>query len=132
MALTCRDVCKSLPLFLFFWGLRVTDYHGSQQISSETAALSDTNHKLQLMGVLGASEGLRRTSHCSWLLLKNFCYSVVGDHFRKNGSDQNMKVIQKVQETSLYVCVTWPRLRCRMGSTSKLVVPNRIVEVPHV
>lgn len=58
MALTCRDLCKPLPLFLVFWGLRVTDYHGLQQTSSKIGAFLDTNCKLLLMGVLGASEGI--------------------------------------------------------------------------
>lgn len=40
-----------------------------------------------------------------------------------------MKVIQKVQEKSLCVYITWPRLRCRIGTTSKLVVPDGIVGV---
>jgi len=62
LALTCRDVCKPLPLLLFFWGLRVTYYHGSQQTSSKIGAFSDTNHKPL---VLGALEGLHRTSCCS-------------------------------------------------------------------
>lgn len=71
-------VQTSSSVFIF-WGLRVTGYHGLQQTSSEIGAFSDTNHKLLLMGVLGASEGLHRTSCCFWLLLRKFCYSVVED-----------------------------------------------------
>lgn len=45
---------------------------------AKVGACLDTNHKLQLMEVLEASEVLCRTRCCTWLLLRKFCCSVVG------------------------------------------------------
>lgn len=63
---------------------------------AKIGACLDTNHKLLLMGVLEASEGLRRTRCCTWLLLRKFCCSVVGTS-KKIMDQTKMEVIHKVQ-----------------------------------
>lgn len=105
MALTCRDVCKPLPLFLFFWELRVTTAANLKQNYCFLRPIRLRKHTISCCWwkFLGLLKDCTEPAVVPGYFWGKSVIQLLGS-FKKNGSDQKIKVIQKVQETSL-LCI---------------------------